>query len=405
MHHVISHHGGGERTTRVSRPLLWASVIACVLTALPATGLRVAAQEPCFHGVPAEGGGTCYAPADRAQAEAQLLAPSVNPDAAVAQGVGPQLPLVQVEVVYNSGLIGSTGPPVIGLDYYYTTPRTIPPIGCLGSYGPHTVIVQEYIPPSSVKPGVHTFARSDGTEFCSWYWTTLLPGRNLALIVESNVSQAAVATIGQALLATAAGTPLPPPPTPLGSPSAAAGAPAADTPTIVTSSPTATASPTVTATVTVTPTATTTVTPTATLTPMATATATPTATVPVTATPTVTTTVTATPTLALVLSLSGARHGTLTLQVRTAPHARVRVSLQVRRVPVAAHVRGLRAAATPARWTTVLAQQGAADAHGRLRRVLVLPHGLARTASVRVLVLARMGGRTVTRQAAVRLGR
>jgi len=395
--------------SRALRPLVClAALILCTLPAAP-RALARAQDAPCLYPLPVEGAYGCFYPADRATAEALLPTPPIKPDAALAQVAGAGLMLTRLQV--SSGgtvrVVGSPPPPVDSLTYYYTKHGlTYISAGCLGATGPQVVEVWENIGPP-LQPNNVVSVYSEGSVFCSWYWIVPIPGHNLTITIESNVSQAAVATIGQALLATAAGTPLPPPPTPLESPSAAAGTPAADTPTIVTSPPIATASPTVIATVTVTPTATTTVTPTATatatLTPTAIATATPTVTA--TATPTVTATVTATPTLALALSLSAARHGTLTLQVRTAPRARVRVSLQVRRVSVAAHVRGLRAAATPARWTTVLAQQGAADAHGRLRRVLRLPHGLTRTASVRVLVLARVGGRTVTRQAAVRLRR
>jgi len=379
--------------SRALRPLVClATLVLCTLPAAPHVLAR-AQDAPCLFPPPVEGGHTCYYPADRAAAESILEVPPVNPDPAVAQAVGPQLVLTRLMASSWFTLLraGTPPPPVTTLQYFYTPPGTITlDIGCLhaAAPSPRVVIVREVVGHDVQPIGVGPYYR-DGT-LCGWAMAAALPGRNLTLVLESNVSADAVAAIGQAMVQEAAGLPPLPTPTTTALPTTTS----TSTATPLPPTPSATLAPSATATVTPTATAT------ATLTPTATVTATPTATVAVTATPTVT----ATRTLALAVSLSAARQGTLTLQVRTAPHARVGVSLQVRRVP-AAHVRGLRAAATPVRWTTVLAQQGAADAHGRLRRVLVLPHGLARTASVRVLVLARVGGRTVTRQAAVRLGR
>ncbi len=379
------------RSHALSPLVCLAALVLCALPAAPRV-LAHAQFAPCFYAPPKEGGHSCYYPADRAAAESSLEVPPVNPDPAVAQAVGPQLPLTRLMASSSFTVLrlGTPPPPVTLLEYFYTPPGTITlDIGCLGVAAPipQVVIVREVVGYDVQPSGVGPYYQ--GGTLCGWGMAVALPGRNLTLEVISNVSADAVAAIAQAMVQEAAS--LPPLPT-----------------ATTTSIPTSTSTPTATA-LPPTPSATATVTPTATamatVTPTAIATVTPTATVAVTATPTVTTTVTATPTLALALSLSGARQGTLTLQVRTAPRARVRLSLQVRRVSVAAHVRGLRAAATPARWTTVLAQQGAADARGQLRRVLRLPHGLARAASVRVLVLARVGGRTAARQATVRLGR
>ncbi len=381
------------RSRALSPLVCLAALVLCALPAAPHVLTR-AQNAPCFYAPPVEGGHACYYPADRAAAESSLEVPPVNPDPAVAQAVGSQLVLTRLTTLslYIFLRAGTPPPPVTILEYFYTPPGTITlDYRCLGAAAPipRVVIIREVVG-YDVQPGGVGPYYQDGT-LCGWGMAAALPGRNLTLEVTSNVSADAVAAIAQAMVQEAAGLPPLPTPTTTSIPTTTS----TSTSTPLPPTPSATLAPSATATVT--PTAT------ATVTPTATATVTPTATV--TATPTVTATMAATPTLALALSLSGAGHGTLTLQVRTAPHARVRVSLQVRRVSVAAHVRGLRAAATPARWTTVLAQQGAADAHGRLRRVLRLPHGLPRAASVRVLVLARVGGRTVTRQAAVRLGR
>jgi len=182
----------------------------CALASLPLSSARgahllgVAHEIPCGGPSPHEGIRTCYAPSERAIAEARLPVSPVNPDVGVAQVTAlPLTGLVTMQFVTKRPTDVSSIP-VGSLIYNYggvpseSSPNTPTP------YVSVDEIVENVAPFSATVYPITDTDHSGQTLTFGWYLTEAAPGRGLTLRIYSNIGGdtglTAVRTIGQAIL-------------------------------------------------------------------------------------------------------------------------------------------------------------------------------------------------------------
>jgi len=338
----------------------------------------------------------CFDPSERARADAAVVFTPVNADSLIAAQTGLALThIILSPEVLTSGGVASAISYTYG-DYVSDGNRFH---HCPSADSPPYVIVSEhatnpYVPKWMGQPDIIGGGRiPDNAPVapCEWDGYTTVPGSGLpadpTLIVEGNLSRAAMQSLLTALAQDVAAQP------PLARPTATG------TPTI-TPTPTDTLAPSAPGTGDQ-PTSVPTNTPPPTDTPLPTDTAIPSPTtgptdtaVP-TATPALTTTGTVTPTLALGLNVS--RAGLVLVNLHTAPHAALALSLQaaVRHVSPASRAHALLVRVS---WRTLARQQRQADVYGQRTLLLHVAGAAAPGTTVRVVVSARVSGRTITRQ-------
>ncbi len=346
----------------------------------------------------------CFDPSERAQADAAAVFTPVSADAIIAIQTG----LALTHILLSRGVLISGGEDpshASAIDYtygdYLSDGNHLH--NCPSPDSPPYVIVSErttspslgpYLTARQGQPGIIGGGRiPDNGAFqpCEWDGYTTVPGSGLPadpiLSVEGNLSRAAMQSLLTALAQdiaahppvarpTATGTPtVTPTPTDTFAPSAPG---TGDQPTSVptnTSLPTDTPLPTDTA--------------------IPSPTTGPTDTALPTATPALTTTGSVTPTLALGLNVS--RTGLVLVNLHTAPHAALALSLQagVRHVSPASRAHALLVRVS---WRTLARQQRQADVYGQRTLLLHVAGAAAPGTTVRVVVSARVSGRTITRQ-------